>query len=71
MSTLPSTGCVADHSQIYLIRSYLTDVESHFEYLTEVMKKRLPHRPVYTALSVPKLGAPGMVVEIEVEAYRK
>ncbi|KAK4498674.1 hypothetical protein PRZ48_009184 [Zasmidium cellare] len=61
----------ADELQIYLIRSYLTDMESHFGYLTEVMKKRLAHRPVYTALSVPKLGAPGMVVEIEVEAYRK
>ncbi|TVY68986.1 hypothetical protein LSUE1_G007369 [Lachnellula suecica] len=57
---------------VYLWRSYV--VEAHMEaatpYLIEKMKSRVPgHRPVWTALSVPKLGAPEALVEIEVEAY--
>lgn len=51
------------------MRSYLIDVPKHFPFLTETMHKRLTHRPVYTALSVPRLGAPEMVIEIEVEAF--
>ncbi|KAL2031378.1 hypothetical protein VTO58DRAFT_106729 [Aureobasidium pullulans] len=57
---------------VYLIRSYQLDIANHFEYFVEKLKNRIPgHRPIWTALSVPKLAFPPMLVEIEVEAYRK
>ncbi|CAD0012132.1 unnamed protein product [Aureobasidium pullulans] len=56
---------------VYLIRSYQLDIANHFEYFVEKLKNRIPgHRPIWTALSVPKLAFSPMLVEIEVEAYR-
>jgi len=55
---------------VYLWRSYCTDMEPGIEYLIEKIRSRLPtHKPLWTALSVLKLGIPTMMIEIEVEAY--
>ncbi|KAI5235188.1 YjgF-like protein [Aureobasidium subglaciale] len=55
---------------VYLVRSYQLDIANHIDYLVGKLKERMPeHRPIWTALSVPKLALPGMTVEIEVEAY--
>ncbi|KAF7189110.1 RutC family protein YjgH [Pseudocercospora fuligena] len=56
---------------VYLLRSYQTNMEEHFEYFIETLKRKVPsHRPIWTALGVRALGMPSMIVEIEVEAYR-
>lgn len=55
---------------VYLWRSYCTDMEAAMEYLPEKIRSRVPmHKPLWTALSVPKLAIPTMMIEIEVEAY--
>lgn len=46
-------------------------METHFRFLVDTMKKRIPHRLIYTALTVPRLARKEMLIEIEVEAYRK
>jgi enamine deaminase RidA (YjgF/YER057c/UK114 family) len=56
---------------VYLIRTYQTDIASHYDYFVQKLRSRIPgHRPIWTALSVPNLAFPEMSVEIEVEAYR-
>lgn len=56
---------------VYLLRTYATDMEASYDYLVEKLQTRIPgHRPLWTALSVPKLAFPPMLIEIEVEAWR-
>ncbi|KAG9854521.1 hypothetical protein KCU78_g436, partial [Aureobasidium melanogenum] len=56
---------------VYLLRSYQLDVVSHFGYLVEKLKQRIPgHRPIWTALGVASLVFPDMSVELEVEAIK-
>ncbi|GFF58612.1 rutC family protein YjgH [Aspergillus udagawae] len=55
---------------VYLIRSYHVDMESSYDYVVEKLKKRIPgHRPVWTAIAIPRLAFPPMLIEIEVEAF--
>ncbi|OJJ73333.1 hypothetical protein ASPBRDRAFT_28583 [Aspergillus brasiliensis CBS 101740] len=55
---------------VYLIRSYHVDMASSYDYVVEKLKTRLPgHRPVWTAVAVPRLAFPPMLIEIEVEAF--
>lgn len=57
--------------KVYLLRSYQLDVVSHFEYLVEKLKQRIPgHRPIWTAVGVASLVFPAMSVELEVEAIK-
>jgi len=56
---------------VYLLRSYQLDMDDHWEFLVETLRARIPgHRPVWTALSVPRLAFPAMSVELEVEAIK-
>ncbi|KAI4754901.1 hypothetical protein E4T52_16106 [Aureobasidium sp. EXF-3400] len=56
---------------VYSLRSYQVDIANHYDYLFQKLKARIPdHRPIWTALSVPKLAFPPMSVELEVEAIR-
>lgn len=55
---------------VYLIRSYHVDMDSSYDHVVKTLKARIPgHRPVWTAISVPRLAFPAMLIEIEVEAY--
>lgn len=55
---------------VYAIRSYHVDMEGTFDMMTKEFKRLLPaHRPVWTCVEVGKLGIPGMLVEVEVEAW--
>ncbi|KAH7118326.1 Endoribonuclease L-PSP/chorismate mutase-like protein [Dactylonectria macrodidyma] len=55
---------------VYLLRSYSVNIETDFNIIVDRLKKRIPgHRPVWTAIGVPKLAFPQMMVELEVEAY--
>ncbi|KAL0938330.1 endoribonuclease l-psp protein [Colletotrichum truncatum] len=57
---------------VYLLRSYHCDVRTSWEPAAEALKKRIPgHRPVWTAVAVPQLAFPGMLIELEVEAKRQ
>ena len=57
---------------VYLLRSYHCDIRTSFGPTAEALKKRIPgHRPVWTAVAVPQLAAPGMLIELEVEAKRQ
>ncbi|PVH91643.1 YjgF-like protein [Periconia macrospinosa] len=54
---------------VYLWRSYAVGMDEAMKYLVPKLKERIPaHRPVWTALSVPRLGLEEMLIEIEVEA---
>jgi enamine deaminase RidA (YjgF/YER057c/UK114 family) len=56
---------------VYLLRSYQLDMDDQWEFLAEALRTRVPgHRPVWTALSVPRLAFPAMSVELEVEAIK-
>ncbi|GAB7328854.1 hypothetical protein MBLNU13_g00732t1 [Cladosporium sp. NU13] len=56
---------------VYLLRSYQLDIDNQWEFLVEALRNRIPgHRPLWTALSVPRLAFPAMSVELEVEAIR-
>lgn len=58
--------------KVYSLRSYQTNISEHWAYLVEKLRKRIPdHRPIWTALSVPKLAFEAMTVELEVEAIRQ
>lgn len=57
---------------VYLLRSYQVDIGTHWQYLADKLKARIPgHRPLWTALSVPRLAFPAMSVELEIEAIKK
>ncbi|KAI9038296.1 uncharacterized protein KD926_010952 [Aspergillus affinis] len=57
---------------VYLVRSYHVDMGASFDRVVEKLKRRIPgHRPVWTAISVPRLAFPTMLIEIEVEAIFK
>lgn len=57
---------------VYLVRSYHTDIQKTFELVIEALKKRIPdHKPVWTSIAVPHLALPKMLIEIEVEAKRQ
>ena len=55
---------------VYLMRTYHCDMGESFEYTVKKLKERIPgHRPVWTAVAVPRLAFPQMLIEIEVEAW--
>ncbi|KAJ5122133.1 uncharacterized protein N7443_002236 [Penicillium atrosanguineum] len=55
---------------VYLWRSYAVGMDEAMQYLVPKIRERVPaHRPVWTALSVPRLGLEKMLIEIEVEAF--
>ncbi|CAG8211551.1 unnamed protein product [Penicillium olsonii] len=55
---------------VYLLRSYHVDIDASWEYTVEKLRARIPdHRPVWTAIAVPRLAFPAMKIELEVEAY--
>jgi enamine deaminase RidA (YjgF/YER057c/UK114 family) len=54
---------------VFLWRSYAVGMDEAMKYLVPKLRERIPtHRPVWTALSVPRLGLEDMLIEIEVEA---
>lgn len=56
---------------VYLLRTYAVDMDAAFPHLSARLRERIPdHRPLWTALSVPRLATPDMLIEIEVEAYK-
>lgn len=55
---------------VYLWRSYAVGMDDAMQYLVPKIRERVPaHRPVWTSLSVPRLGLEKMLIEIEVEAF--
>ncbi|KAI9375092.1 YjgF-like protein [Aspergillus egyptiacus] len=57
---------------VYLVRSYHVDMEASYDLVVETLKTRIPgHRPVWTAVAVPRLAFPAMLIEIEVEAIAR
>ncbi|KAI8210360.1 RutC family protein [Colletotrichum sp. SAR 10_76] len=57
---------------VYSLRSYHCDIRTSWEQTAEALKKRIPnHRPIWTAVAVPHLAFPAMLIELEVEARRQ
>ncbi|KAF6800355.1 endoribonuclease l-psp protein [Colletotrichum musicola] len=57
---------------VYLLRSYHCDLRTSWNPTAKALKERIPgHRPVWTAIAVPHLAFPGMLIELEVEAKRQ
>ncbi|CEI63320.1 unnamed protein product [Fusarium venenatum] len=57
---------------IYLLHSYHCDIRSSWEPTAEALKNRIPgHRHVWTAVTVPHLAFPSMLIELEVEVKRQ
>lgn len=56
---------------VYLLRSYSTDMAASHDHLMAKMRERMPgHRPLHTEVSVPRLAFSRMLIELEVEAYK-
>ncbi|OJJ96425.1 hypothetical protein ASPACDRAFT_1859115 [Aspergillus aculeatus ATCC 16872] len=67
---LQATG-LKGWEDVYLVRTYHVDMGASYDYLVEKLKKRIPgHRPVWTAISVPRLAFPEILIEVEVEAFK-
>jgi enamine deaminase RidA (YjgF/YER057c/UK114 family) len=57
---------------VYHLRSYHTDIRSSWDPLVKALKERIPgHRPCWTAVAVPHLAFPQMLIELEVEAIKQ
>ncbi|KAL4767458.1 YjgF-like protein [Aspergillus nidulans var. acristatus] len=57
---------------VYLVRSYHVDMDASYDAVVKGLKGRISgHRPVWTAVAVPRLAFPDMKIEIEVEALRQ
>ncbi|KAG9253527.1 Endoribonuclease L-PSP/chorismate mutase-like protein [Emericellopsis atlantica] len=56
---------------VYLMRTYHVDIGTSFDLTVKKLKSRIPHRPVWTAIGVPRLAFPPMQIEIEVEARKQ
>lgn len=54
---------------VYAVRSYHVNIDETFEVMSNIFKKRLSHRPIWTCVQIGKLGIEAMLVEIEVEAF--
>ncbi|KAH6867252.1 Endoribonuclease L-PSP/chorismate mutase-like protein [Thelonectria olida] len=55
---------------VYYVKSYHTSLSGDFDLMVEQFKKWMPdHQPTWTCVGVSELGIPGMIIEIEVEAY--
>lgn len=58
-------------ADVYLLRSYHAGpMADTIGPLIQAMKDNIPHRPLWTAVGVEKLGGPKMRIELEVEAIR-
>jgi enamine deaminase RidA (YjgF/YER057c/UK114 family) len=70
VDTVLQTAGLRGWEDVYLFRTYATNMGPAMEHIVAKLKTRLPnHRPCWTALSVPSLALPEMLIEIEVEAY--
>jgi enamine deaminase RidA (YjgF/YER057c/UK114 family) len=57
-------------SQVYKVVTYSTDIKSQHEHIIRNLRKWMPdHRAIWTELGIKELGADGMHIEIDVEAY--
>ncbi|KAJ3464893.1 hypothetical protein MRS44_009679 [Fusarium solani] len=57
-------------ADVYYVKSYHTSLSRNFDLMVEQFKKWMPdHQPTWTCVGVSELGIPGMIIEIEVEAY--
>ena len=56
--------------QVYLVRTYSTNIEAQHQRIVENLKKWMPnHTPVWTEIGVKQLGVDAMHFEVEVEAF--
>lgn len=55
---------------VYLVRSYHTELSKTFQLVVEEMKKYTTHSPLWTCVEVGALGVENMRLEIEVEAIK-
>lgn len=55
---------------VYLMRTYHIGIERSLDKVVEASRRWCPnHAPTWTAIEVPKLADPRMLIEVEVEAY--
>ncbi|KAH7260637.1 endoribonuclease L-PSP [Fusarium redolens] len=69
LRALQSVNSELSFDDVYLVRSFHTDLRFSFEPLVQVSKRRFPnHRPTWTAVEVSKLALDTMHIEVEIEA---
>lgn len=57
-------------ADVYSVKSFHISLSGSFDLMVEEFRKWMPdHQPTWTCVGVTELGIPGMIVEIEVEAY--
>ncbi|VUC30676.1 unnamed protein product [Clonostachys rosea] len=57
-------------ADVYAVRSFHLALSDSFDLMVEHFRTWMPnHQPIWTCVGVNELGIPGMIVEIEVEAY--
>ena len=70
-NVLQSTG-LQGWQDVYLLRTYHIGIDKSLQKSVELLRKHCPnHRPIWTAIEVPRLADPRMLIEVEVEAYEK
>ncbi|KAI5476967.1 hypothetical protein MNV49_006995 [Pseudohyphozyma bogoriensis] len=68
-NVLAAAGVTDGWNSVYSVRSYHVGIEKTFQAAVDTMKAKTPnHNPVWTAVAVPELALPEMLIEIEVEA---
>ncbi|KAF2653655.1 YjgF-like protein [Lophiostoma macrostomum CBS 122681] len=69
MQALKSANPKCEWRHVVNFRSYHVDMDAQFAKMTEEIKRRMPHRPVWMCTGIPYVGLPGLHLEIEAEAY--
>ncbi|BGP37766.1 hypothetical protein JCM10449v2_001688 [Rhodotorula kratochvilovae] len=68
---LEAAGVKDGWASVINVRSYHTDLGQSFELVSEELKRRAPHQPLWTCVGVTRLALEEMQLEIEVEALIK
>lgn len=57
---------------VYCVRSYHVGMDHSYNYVATKLRKWIPgHRPICTAVAVPRLTFSEMRIELEVEAWNR
>lgn len=69
MQALKSANPKCEWRHVISFKSYHVDADAQFAAMTANIKKRMPHKPVWMCVGTPYIGLPGLLLEIEAEAY--
>ncbi|KAH6628979.1 Endoribonuclease L-PSP/chorismate mutase-like protein [Boeremia exigua] len=71
MQALKSANPKCEWRHVISFKSYhmYKEMDAQFPTMVENIKRRMPHQPVWMCVGTPYIGLPGLLLEIEAEAY--